>query len=51
MPYKLKDVLVLIVAEATGAKIATVYRVVEWVTMLTIRAGRKSSGTSDKTPR
>ena len=51
MPYRLKDMFVLILARVTGRRIASVYRMFAYVTKFTMRRVRKSDGTSDISPR
>ena len=51
MPYKLSDLVVLIVARLSRQRIAVVYRAFWKISRFTMRLGRKFKGTSDKSPR
>lgn len=52
MPYRAGDMLVLIIARLTGCRVERAYRVFRFaITSCAISSGRKSRGTSDKSPR
>lgn len=52
--YSYRDYLILILARWTGARVERIYRLVAFacaVTSSVISFGRRSAGTSDKSPR
>jgi len=51
MSYKWQDAIVLILASVLRVRIRKLRQIAPYVTMLTRRLGRRSSGTSDKSPR